>query len=75
MILLSLLVLIYSSALVWTLGLAGSLRIYKLLILNVLQDVAFDILDLCSSLLDVFLGLNPEHLATLGMFCRPSSGG
>jgi hypothetical protein len=58
----------------WTLGLAGSLRIYTLLILNVLQDVAFDILDLYSFLLDVFLGLNPEHLATLGLFYSPSSG-
>jgi hypothetical protein len=74
MILLSLLGLICSSILSWILALAGSLRICILLILDVLQDVAFDILDLYSFLPDVFLGSDPEHLATLKMFCSPSSG-
>jgi hypothetical protein len=74
MILLSLLVLIVSSALSWTLAPAGSLRICILLIPNVLQDVAFDILDLCLYLLDVFLDLTPECLVTLGMFCSLSFG-
>jgi hypothetical protein len=74
MILLGLLVLIYSSILFWILAPTGSLRICILSIPNVLQDVAFDILDLYSFLPDVFLGLGPEHFATLRMFCSPSSG-
>jgi hypothetical protein len=67
--LLSLLVLIYSSALFWTLGPTGSLRICTPLILNVLRDIALDLLDLCLYFLDVLLDLTPEHFATLGMFC------
>jgi hypothetical protein len=35
----------------------------------------FDILDLYSYLLDVLLGLTPECLVTLGMFCSLSSDG
>jgi hypothetical protein len=74
MILPNLLVLIYSSVLSWILAPAGSLRISILLIPDVLQDVAFDILDLYSFLPDVLLGLDSERLAILGMFCSPSSG-
>jgi hypothetical protein len=74
MILLGLLVFIYSSVLFWILAPAGSLWICILLIPDVLQDVAFDILDLYSFLPDVFLGSDPEHFATLRMFCSPSSG-
>jgi hypothetical protein len=74
MILLDLLVDIYSSVLSWILALAGSLQICILLIPDVLRDVAFDILDLYSFLPDLFLGLGPEHFATLRMFCNPSSG-
>jgi hypothetical protein len=58
----------------WTSGLAGSLQICTPLILDVLQDVAFDILGLCLYLLDVLLGLTPERLVTLGMFCSLSFG-
>jgi hypothetical protein len=74
MILLGLLVEIYSSVLSWILELARSLQICILLIPDVLQDAAFDILDLYSFLPYVFLGSGPEHFATLRMFCNPSSG-
>jgi hypothetical protein len=73
MILPSLLILIYSSVLSWILEPAGSLRICIRLIPDVLQDVAFDILDLYSFLPDVFLGSDPKHFATLRMFRSPSS--
>jgi hypothetical protein len=46
------------------------LRICILLALDALHCVGLDILGLCSYLFDVFLGLTPEHLATLGMFCN-----
>jgi hypothetical protein len=58
----------------WILAPARSLRICILSILDVLQDVAFDILDLYSFLLDVFLGSGPERFATLRIFCSPSFG-
>jgi hypothetical protein len=73
--LLSLLALIYSSALFWTWGQAGSLRICTHSTLDVLHYFAFDILDLWLYFLDVLLDLTPEHLVTLGMFYSLSSGG
>jgi hypothetical protein len=74
MTLLDLLVWIYSSILSWILAPVGSLQIYILLIPDVLRDVVFGILGLCSFLPDVFLGSGPEHFATLRMFYNPSSG-
>jgi hypothetical protein len=50
------------------------LRICTFLTLDVLHYVGLYILDLCSYLLDVLLGLTPEHLVTLRMFCSLSSG-
>jgi hypothetical protein len=75
MIFLSLLASIYSSTLFWTLGQAGSLQICTPLILDALHYFSLVILDLCLYFLDVLLGLIPERLVTLGMFCSHSSGG
>jgi hypothetical protein len=74
MILLGLLVKIYSSVLSWILAPVGSLQICILLIPDVSQDAAFDILDLYSFVPYMFLGSGPEHFATLRMFCNPSFG-
>jgi hypothetical protein len=74
MILLDLLVWICSSVLSWILVPVESLQIYTLLILDVLLDAVFGILDLYSFLPNVLLGSGLEHFATLRMFCNPSSG-
>jgi hypothetical protein len=57
------------------LGQDGSLQICTPLTLYVLRCFALDILDLCLYFLDVLLGLPPERLVTLRMFCNLSSGG
>jgi hypothetical protein len=77
MILLGLLALIYSSALSWILGQAGSLQICTPLIVDDLCYFVLDILDLwlrfpVLCFLTVLLGLIPLHLVVLGMSCNLS---
>ena len=74
MILLSLLAWICSFALSLTWALVESWLICILSTLGALLVFAFDILDFYVFLLASFLGLSPWRLATLGMFCNPSSG-
>jgi hypothetical protein len=74
MILLGLLAWICSFALSSTWAPVESWLICILLTLGALIIFAFDILDFCAFLLAFLLDLSPWRLATLGMFCNPSSG-